>query len=151
MYVLNEALPFLLGRAGNAMTSAFSEEIKGLGLSVPMWRVLAALWGNGEQNLNSLAHITGVEISTLSRQVTRMSEKGLVVRSKSNVEWRAINIDLTGQGRQLVENMLPVVERHESAALSGVNAADVRRLKELLKRVYENISELDRVIPIEIS
>lgn len=145
MYALNESLAFLLNRAGAAVGSAFTLELKGVGLTLPMWRVLAALWGSGEQSLSSLSGVTSVEISTLSRQVAALADKKLVFRQPSGVNWRSINITLTSEGRATVERLLPVVERHERAALNGVSQADVRRLKLLLKTVYGNLVALDEV------
>lgn len=149
MYVLNESLAFLLNRAGSAVASAFTAELKAGGLTLPMYRVLAALWGNGEQTLSGLSEVTSVEISTLSRQVAALAEKKLVFRQPSGVNWRSINISLTSEGRATVERLLPVVERHERAALDGVSQADVRRLKLLLKSIYGNLVALDEVRSID--
>jgi DNA-binding MarR family transcriptional regulator len=143
MYSLNESLPFLLNRAGLGVAAAFSLELKELNLTLPMWRVLAAIWGNGDQRLNGLGALTCVDISTLSRQVAAMEKKGLLSRTQSGIDWRSINIALTQQGRAMVEQLLPIVERHERAALADISIADVRRLKLLLNQVFVNISALD--------
>ncbi len=148
MYVLNESLAFLLNRAGAAVGSAFTAELKECGMTLPMWRVLAALWGSGEQTLSSLSEVTSVEISTLSRQVAALADRKLVLRQPSGVNWRSINISLTSEGRVTVDRLLPVVERHERAALDGVDPADVRRLKRLLNAVYSNLLALDEVPPV---
>ena len=148
MYVLNESLAFLLNRAGAAVGSAFTAELKECGMTLPMWRVLAALWGNGEQTLSGLSEVTSVELSTLSRQVAALAEKRLVFRQPSGVNWRSINISLTPDGRATVDRLLPVVERHERAALDGVDPADVRRLKRLLKSIYSNLVALDEALPL---
>ena len=47
-----------------------------------MYRVMAALWENGDQRLRDLATVTTTEISTLSRLVGEMKRKGLVTRSR---------------------------------------------------------------------
>ena len=142
MYALSESLAFLLNRAGAAVGSAFTLELKACGMTLPMWRVVAALWGSGEQTLSGLAEVTSVEISTLSRQVASLAEKGLVSRRQSGMNWRSINIALTPQGRVLVE-------RHERAALDGVSPGDARRLKLLLNKIYDNLLEFDEVRSID--
>ena len=149
MYALSESLAFLLNRAGAAVGSAFTLELKACGMTLPMWRVLAALWGAGEQTLSGLAEVTSVEVSTLSRQVASLADKGLVSRRPSGMNWRSINIALTPQGRVVVERLLPTVQRHEAAALDGVSPADARRLKLLLQKIYENLLEFDEVRTID--
>ena len=74
------------------MSSAFSQELRSLDLTVPMFRVLAGLWSSGEQSLNSLADLTCVELSTLSRQVASLAKQKLVTRTKSQLDSRSINI-----------------------------------------------------------
>lgn len=149
MYALNESLAFLLNRAGAAVGSAFSLELRDCGMTLPMWRVLAALWSAGEQTLSGLSEVTSVEISTLSRQVATLADRELVARRQSGVNWRSINISLTSKGRVMVERLLPTVERHERAALDEVNSADIRRLKLLLDKIYHNLVTLDKVLLIE--
>jgi len=146
MYALNESLAFLLNRTGVAMGNAFTQELKERGMTLPMWRVLAALWGAGEQTLTGLAEVTSVEISTLSRQVAALADKELVSRQQSGINWRYINIGLTPAGRKLVEELLPAVERHEQAALEGISPADIRRLKSLLNQIYGNLMSFDKAI-----
>ena len=146
MYALNESLAFLINRTGSAMSSAFSQELRSLDLTVPMWRVLAGLWTRGEQSLNGLAELTCVELSTLSRQVASLAKQKLVVRSKSQIDSRSINIRLTERGRHMVERLLPAVERHERAAFAGISQADARRLRQLLNKVHANIISSDEVV-----
>lgn len=149
MYALNESLAFLLNRAGVAVASAFTQELKDCRLTLPMWRVLAALWGTGEQTLSGLSEVISVEVSTLSRQVSTLVERELVYRQQSGVNWRSVNISLTPTGRTLVERILPSVTRHEAAALDGISPADVRRLKTLLNKIYTNLISLDQVHPLD--
>ena len=134
MYALNESLAFLLNRAGVAVAGAFTLELKQFGLSLPMWRVLAALWSAGDQSLSGLSEVTSVDISTLSRQVATLDEKKLVHRQPSDLNWRSINISLTSEGRALVERLLPAVERHEQAALNGVSRKPRRPRRGALDR-----------------
>ena len=151
MYALNESLAFLLNRAGAAVGRAFSDELKECDMTLPMWRVVAALWSRGDQSLSGLSEVTSVEISTLSRQVAVLHKRKLVSRTRSGVNWRSINISLTASGRRIVEKLLPAVERHEHAAVHGIGSADIRRLKQLLNKIYDNITSLDKALPLGLS
>ena len=151
MFALNESLAFLLNRAGSAVAVAFSEELRECDMSLPMWRAIAALWGRGDQSLSGLAEITSAELSTLSRQVATLAERGLVSRRQSGVNWRSVNISLTPAGRALVERLVPAVERHERAALDGISPSDIRRLKQLLAKIYGNLVAFDEVKPLDVT
>ncbi len=149
MYALNESLAFLLNRTGVAVAVAFTEELRQHGMSLAMWRVIAALWSSGNQTLSGLSEFTSTEVSTLSRQVAALTMQGLIAREKSGINWRSVNLSLTPKGRNLVERLLPAVQRHEHAALDGVGEADIRRLKRLLKQIYENLIKFDEVRSLE--
>jgi DNA-binding MarR family transcriptional regulator len=151
MHKLNKSLGFLLNRAGVAVANAFSQELKMSGMTLAMWRVLAALHDTGSQSLSGLSDFISVEVSTLSRQVTTLTERGLVASRPSVTEWRSIDISLTSAGRAVVMRLLPAVERHERAALDGLSAAEIRVFKTLLQKTYKNLCTLDTVVPIRPS
>jgi DNA-binding MarR family transcriptional regulator len=148
MHSLKQSLGFLLNRAGVAVGSAFSQELKNSGMTLAMWRVLAALRDTGHQSLSGLSEFTSVELSTLSRQVATLTARGLVVSKPSGTEWRSVDIRLTSKGRAVVQRLLPAVARHERAALDGIDADDAKALKQLLDRVYRNLCALDTVQPV---
>ena len=145
---LNKSLGFLLNRAGVAVGNAFSQELKVAGMTLAMWRVLAALHDTGHQSLSGLADHISVEISTLSRQVATLAGRDLVVNRPSGKDWRSIDISLTPAGHALVQRLLPAVERHERAALDGVDPAEVATLKRLLDQLYHNLCVYDTVVPL---
>jgi MarR family transcriptional regulator, organic hydroperoxide resistance regulator len=69
MYRLTEAFPYLVTRVGVRMGELISRRLERYGLTLPMYRVMAALWQRGGQRLGDLSEMTTVEISTLSRLV----------------------------------------------------------------------------------
>lgn len=148
MHSLAKSLGFLLNRTGVAVGRAFTQELKMSGMTLAMWRVLAALHDTGHQSLSGLANFVSVEISTLSRQVATLVSRGLVASKSSGQDWRSVDLSLTPAGRDVVQRLLPTVERHESAALDGVDPAEIDRLKQLLEQIYYNLCRLDTVLPI---
>ena len=78
MYRLSDSFPYLLNRVGVRMGELFSRRIASYGVTLPMYRVMAAFWENGDQRLGDLATVTTIEISTLSRLVGDMKRRGLV-------------------------------------------------------------------------
>src|SRR3954451_20679175 len=66
---LEQAIPYLLARAGVRMGQAFTRELKPFGLSLTEWRICSALNHQPHQRLAELANHTSAETSTLSRTV----------------------------------------------------------------------------------
>jgi DNA-binding MarR family transcriptional regulator len=98
------------------MGELFSRRIEPYGVTLPMYRVLAALWESGDQRLSDLATVTTAEISTLSRLIGEMKRKGLVTRSRLEDNGRTVAINLTAKGKTLVEELIPIAVHFEEVA-----------------------------------
>ena len=146
--MFKDSFGFLLNRTGVAMGNAFSQELKKAGMTLAMWRVMAALHDTGRQNLNGLSVYVSVEISTLSRQVATLAARGFVVSQQSEENWRSVDISLTPAGLVVVRLLQPASIRHESAALDGIEPEEVELLKQLLQKIYANLCTLDEVVPV---
>jgi MarR family transcriptional regulator, organic hydroperoxide resistance regulator len=148
MYRLTEAFPYLLNRVGVRMGELFTRRLAAADLTLPMYRVLAALWEKDDQRLGDLADVTSIELSTLSRMVGKLVGRGLVSRGRPENNGRTVRIGLTTRGKKLVERFIPFAMQHEDISLHGFKSADIARLKADLIAVYRNLdaieAELDR-------
>ena len=76
MFELKTYLPYLLNRAGSLLANRANKDLKLLDVTLPMWRVLAALYDQDGQRVGRLAELTSIDISTLSRVIGSMQNKG---------------------------------------------------------------------------
>ena len=83
MFDLAVYLPYLINRAGAALADSFSDQLLAHGITLSMWRVIAALHHKDAQRVGELAEMTSIEISTLSRLLGAMDRRGLVRRQRS--------------------------------------------------------------------
>lgn len=139
MFDLWQFVPYLLNRAGHRVVDAFSIELEPFGLTLPMWRVMASLRNDGPQRLGDLSRLTTIELSTLSRLVGQMQDKGLVRRERCDNDARAVNVSLTPAAAALTDRLIPVALHYEQVALRGMSDAEVAILKRLLLQLYDNL------------
>ncbi len=139
---LDSYLPYLLNRAGQRIAASFGEEVRPLGVTLQMWRVLAALRERDGRRMGDLSETTSIEVSTLTRLVDNMEQKGLVARRRDGDDARVVLLHATPAGRRLTQRILPIAERYETVALAGFNAAEAEVLKAALRRLYANMDEL---------
>ena len=139
---LETYLPYLLNRAGVRIADAFSKEIRPLGATLQMWRVLAALRELNGSRMGDLSETTSIEVSTLTRLVDSMEKKKLVARRGDPADARAIVLHATAAGRSLTRRILPIAERYEKVALQGFDVGEAKRLKAALRRLYANAGKL---------
>ncbi|KPD16756.1 MarR family transcriptional regulator [Burkholderia sp. ST111] len=143
---LEQAIPFLLTRAGGRMGNAFAKALKPFGLNLSEWRVCASLLYVPHQTLSELSVHATSDISALSRIIDRLESQELVKREKSTTDGRSIRIALTSKGDELALRIVPVAKQHESVILSGFTANDVQVLRTMLLKVYENAGALDDLV-----
>jgi DNA-binding MarR family transcriptional regulator len=137
---LGNYLPYLLNRVGFAMVTSFTATLAPHGLSIDMWRVLAALTDNGGQRQVDLAGMTSIDASTMSRLVTRLVRIGLATRSRSEKSSREVVVALSPKGCALVARLIPVAQQLECSASAGIAAKDMAVVKRTLRRIYANMA-----------
>ena len=138
---LTTYLPYLINRTGVGLAGAFSREIAPYGVTLPMWRVLAALHHRDRLRVSDLAGLTSIDISTLSRLIGKMEKRNLVTRRRSpEADGRVVTVVVTPAGRAATRAIVPVAQRYEAMALAGFTADEAAALKRMLIRVYGNLS-----------
>ena len=76
-----------------------------------MWRVLVVLANKGGQRQIDLAGLTSIEVSTLSRIVTRLVRMGVVSRTRSPSSTREAMVRLTASPKATVSQIALLVLR----------------------------------------
>jgi len=145
---LAEFLPYLLNRVGSALVARFSESaLAGTHLSIAPWRVLAALSNNGPLRQIDIAEITSMDVSTMSRLVTRLVQMGLVSRTRSSTSNREVVVELTPKAAILVARLIPIAEDLQETATRGLSKQDLAVVKRALRRMHENLMRDGAVEP----
>lgn len=143
-YRFTTSLPYLLNRVGVRMGEIFLERLHEHGLTLPMYRVLAVLKQEGKQSLGDLSQMVSVELSTLSRLIGSMKSQGLVSRIRLEDNARMVHIDLTAQGYELIERLMPIAAEFEAAGTASFTDAEVEWLKYALIQMGENFEKLNK-------
>jgi len=138
---LTEYLPYLINRVGSSLVARFSEDaLAGTRLDIATWRVLAALSHRGPLRQIDIAEITSMEVSTMSRLITRLVQMGLVSRNRSRLSNREVVVELTPKATVLVERLIPIAHKLEEAATQGLSKKERADLKRALRRMHENLN-----------
>ncbi len=142
-YKLTTSMPFLLARLGVRMGTLFSQRLATYDLTLPMYRVLAALSEKPGQKLGELSAMTTVELSTMSRLIGTMAGRDLVTRLRPPGNERSVRIDLTEHGAEVAALVRIEAEHYEEVAVSSLRTTDIDRLKRTLHRIYESLDVLE--------
>jgi len=137
---LDNYLPYLVNRVGSIIADQYgSEALAPYRLSIAMWRVMAVLANKGGQRQIDLADLTSIEVSTLSRIVSRLVRMGVVTRTRSASSTREVVVKLTAKGNAQVAQLIPIAHAYEVDAVAGLQPEELAVLKRSLRRVYANM------------
>ena len=137
---LKNHVPYLVTRVASLVREAVAPVLTEFDITLPMWRVLAALTAEGELTVGELLIATSVEQSTLSRTVTALQRRGYVSKKTQRDNARSITVTLLARGRALSERLAPYWNGNHAALVAGVDAADLEVFKRVLDQLYANIS-----------
>jgi MarR family transcriptional regulator, organic hydroperoxide resistance regulator len=141
----SEYLPYLINRVGWLLVVDFGQNaLARHRLSIAMWRVLAVLSTDGGQRQVDVAAKTSIDVSTLSRVVTRLVKMGLVTRTRSTTNSREVMVRLTSKGTSIVARLIPKAIAAERTAIAGVQPKDLAVVRRSLRRMYQNLAHSSR-------
>lgn len=103
-------------------------------LSIIQTRLLGVL-RDRRPTMNELTKLLALDKSSVSGLVERAERRGLVVRSPSPVDARAVLVSLTDDGRSLVSDAASQFGADISALLDHLPKSDRRRLSRLVSRL----------------
>ncbi|MBB4383188.1 DNA-binding MarR family transcriptional regulator [Bradyrhizobium sp. CIR48] len=147
MYRFSNSLPYLLARLGVRMGDLFARVIRHEKLTLPMYRVLAALSEQGHPlRLGEIAELTSADVSTLSRIVAEMSRAGLLTRDRPENDQRSLQVVLTPKGTELAGRLMPLAAYYEEVVTGSMSAKEAAELKRVLVELYKNIDRLEQEV-----
>lgn len=134
-------LPYLVNRVGQRFVADLTPALNRAGVDIQSWRVLIALYQQGDQPIGELSALTSINFSTLSRVVGRMETKGLVARRRGLEDARSFTVELTEDGRAVTETILPEAVGLESRAIADFTEAEQATLRQLLVKLYAGLTD----------
>jgi DNA-binding MarR family transcriptional regulator len=100
---------------------------------------LFELGEGGSLRLNDIADLMGVSPPTASRAVDALYELGLVERVQDARDRRALRIDLTSAGKELLAERKAKAQEAFAPAVASLSAMERATLSRLLRRMADEI------------
>jgi DNA-binding MarR family transcriptional regulator len=110
-------------------------------VTLPQYRVLVVLCGEGPLRSGVLAERLGIHQSTLTRTADRLVAQGLIRRDTSQESRREILVDLTDSGRALVVRTLKQRSEDLRKILESVPVKDRKKIREGFRAFAEAAGE----------
>ena len=108
-------LPYRLAVAASQVSRRFAALYEAeAGLTIPEWRVLAHLSQSGPVSVRDINARVNLDKSVVSRAASRLEQAGLLRKSSDDSDQRLVALDLTDQGRALMERLGRIAETFQA-------------------------------------
>ncbi|WP_299436255.1 MarR family transcriptional regulator [uncultured Rhodospira sp.] len=134
LFVLDRQVGFLLRKAHQRHLSLFSDLIDA-DLTPMQFAVLAKLEEVGPTSQNRLGRLTAMDVATIKGVVGRLEARGLVERRAAPHDRRMAVIEMTEEGRDVLQRSKGDAVRASRQALAPLSDNDRSTLMELLARI----------------
>ena len=135
---LREALLDLTGVLNRPQPDAALIEAAGVDLDRALFPLLARIDRLGPLGIVELAELAGRDYSTVSRQITKLENLGLVARCSSPKDGRVRAAVITDQGRVMTAALDTARRKIIEKLLADWDREDVHNLARLLRRLADD-------------
>lgn len=138
-----ELYSFITGKASTAIARRLQRKFNGAGvnLTIEQWSVLYHLWKNDDISQQELCNATFRDKPSITRLVDNLEKLALVKRVPDARDRRINKVFLTKNALALEEQTMQLAEETLNDALAGVSQEHIEVCKEVLQRVYDNLSQ----------
>jgi DNA-binding MarR family transcriptional regulator len=123
---LDRQVCFALATANRSVIAVYRPVLEAIGLTHPQYLVMLALWERSPRTVRDIGDALLLDPATLSPLLKRLEAAGLITRARNARDDRALDIELTAEGRAL---------RAQAEAVPGT----------IVKRLGLPLDELERM------
>ena len=131
---LNFLANFFVGKAYRILEARF-------GISRPEFVVLYCLSQRPGLVAQEVCDVTGLPKNSISRAVLSLLNRQLIERAPSPKDGRAKSLIMTGSGRSLIDEIIPVFETRQSRMLAALEPDEQRDFRRLLMKLIDGLPE----------
>jgi DNA-binding MarR family transcriptional regulator len=137
-----ELYSFITGKASTAIARRLQRKFNtaGVNLTIEQWSVLYQLWKEDGKSQQELCTATFRDKPSITRLIDNLERLNLVKRVSDEKDRRINKVFLTRQAQKLEEDTMQLAEETLNEALEGVPADQIDLCKEVLQKVYDNLS-----------
>ncbi|GAA1957120.1 MarR family winged helix-turn-helix transcriptional regulator [Amycolatopsis minnesotensis] len=131
---ISELLSYRMHRVANAISrSASTRYRRDFDVSLGEWRTLALLGEDPALTLNKLAARAGLDKAQMSRVVTKLDERGLLVRESG--AGRSTRLSLSRKGKSVYQGLIEAANERNDAFLVCLTPAEREALDSALDKL----------------
>jgi len=139
MTVIRDLLSYRLHVVANLLSrSAELRYRREFGVSLWEWRTVALLGGAGEPlSLNELARSAGIDKSQMSRVVSGLTRRRIVLRAADSSDGRGVRLALSKAGQRLYEGLIHAAGERDAVFMASLSQEEKKALDRVLAKLAD--------------
>jgi len=122
-------------RAGRAVLARVEPRLVASGLTPTQFGVLEAILHTGELSQRELGRKVLTSAGNMTDLIDKLETRGLVRRIRQKLDRRAVRVELTPEGRRLIEPLFTAHAADVAAAMAILSGEELRHLSALLRKL----------------
>lgn len=110
-------------------------------ITIDQWSIIKILFQENPMTHKELAELSGKDQPTLTRIMDILIKKGLVRRVEHPTDRRALQLQLTDEGKIKVDNLSPLVAEVRMKAWENLSEEDFEHFVRILNTIYSNLEK----------
>jgi DNA-binding MarR family transcriptional regulator len=141
MELKNTPFPVLLGLAHRLAERKFMQIIDQLKLDLTFdqFMVLMPIWKKDGINQQQVVEGCGKDKTSVTRIITTLENKNLLVRIKDSTDGRLNNIHLTKKGKKIIDKVNPVMQETRKYIKKNINEDDFNIARSVMIQLIEGL------------
>lgn len=141
---LERFIPYRLSVLSNTVSMSIAGAYeRRFGLSIPQWRVIAALARYPDLSAGEVAERTAMDKVAVSRAVQGLLAGGRLTRAQDPGDRRRSILRLSPAGRSVYRRVAPLALRYERRLLDALTAEERRTLDRLIDRLMDQARSME--------
>jgi DNA-binding MarR family transcriptional regulator len=138
-YLARDSVGYLVRRLYAIFSARLESSFADHGFTLMQWGVLMHLRDGLARTASDIAIAFQHDSGALTRVLDHLEEGGYLRRRRSMRDRRVVELELTPEGRQVVEELLPTVVAEMNAVLAPLSRAEFEQFRGMLTRILEHV------------
>lgn len=140
----DEAIGQLTNQVNKRIMRYLNSKLESYDITLEQWNVLLKLSQENEINQKQLAQKVDKDQPTLARILDILERKNLIERRANESDKRAFKLNITDDGINLKNEVIPYIEQYFKNIISGISEGELEIFKKVMIKISSNIDNSEK-------
>ncbi|GLO64776.1 MarR family transcriptional regulator [Oceanobacillus kimchii] len=131
-------------KASRTLEEITKKDIKKHGMRTSDFTILEALYHKGKQTIREISEAVLINTGSITYVIDKLENNGLLTRSSNPDDRRAVYIEITDKGKEIMDDIFPKHQRVIEELFDGISEEEKQTVIDVLKKVgTKNMGEIN--------